>query len=212
MYGAYYKMETIEHFAKISLVARQLGREHLLSREEVHRLQDLRGNYGIASPAPICADGSAQPSDDDPASCQIVEAPSSRGARLVPTDPADLDGEIRLSYRELTALIEDAVKAYWEVSMGEALGMVETKGLVAMIEAADAMVKAAKVTLVGWEKIGAGYVTAIVRGDVAAVKAATDAGAAAARRVGELVSVHVIPRPHANLEDALPIGKSGVKA
>ena len=90
--------------------------------------------------------------------------------------------------------------------MGEALGMIETKGLVAMIEAADAMVKAAKVTLVGWEKIGAGYVTAIVRGDVAAVKAATDAGAAAARRVGELVSVHVIPRPHANLEDALPIG------
>jgi microcompartment protein CcmL/EutN len=76
-----------------------------------------------------------------------------------------------------------------------------------MIEAADAMVKAAKVTLVGWEKIGAGYVTAIVRGDVAAVKAATDAGAAAARRVGELVSVHVIPRPHANLEDALPIGR-----
>ena len=72
--------------------------------------------------------------------------------------------------------------------MGEALGMVETKGLVAMIDAADAMVKAAKVTLVGWEKIGAGYVTAIVRGDVAAVKAATDAGAAAARRVGELVS------------------------
>jgi microcompartment protein CcmL/EutN len=92
--------------------------------------------------------------------------------------------------------------------MGEALGMVETKGLVAMIEAADAMVKAAKVTLVGWEKIGAGYVTAIVRGDVAAVKAATDAGAAAARRVGELVSVHVIPRPHANLEDALPIGRA----
>jgi len=68
----------------------------------------------------------------------------------------------------------------------------------------------AKVTLVGWEKIGAGYVTAIVRGDVAAVKAATDAGAAAARRVGELVSVHVIPRPHANLEDALPIGKATV--
>src|SRR5437762_6935356 len=97
---------------------------------------------------------------------------------------------------------------YKEPAMGEALGMIETKGLVAMIEAADAMVKAAKVTLVGWEKIGAGYVTAIVRGDVAAVKAATDAGAAAARRVGELVSVHVIPRPHANLEDALPIGKA----
>ena len=79
----------------------------------------------------------------------------------------------------------------------------------AMIEAADAMVKAANVNLVGWEKIGAGYVTAIVRGDVAAVKAATDAGAASARRVGELVSVHVIPRPHANLEEALPIGKAG---
>ena len=83
--------------------------------------------------------------------------------------------------------------------MQEALGMVETKGLVAMIEAADAMVKAANVTLVGYEKIGAGFVTAIVRGDVAAVKAATDAGAAAARRVGELVSVHVIPRPHGSV-------------
>ena len=84
-------------------------------------------------------------------------------------------------------------------------------GYASMIEAADAMVKAAKVTLVGWEKIGAGYVTAIVRGDVAAVKAATDAGAAAARRVGELVSVHVIPRPHSNLEDVLPIGKASSK-
>ena len=88
--------------------------------------------------------------------------------------------------------------------MQEALGMVETKGLVAMIEAADAMVKAANVTLIGYEKIGAGFVTAIVRGDVAAVKAATDAGAAAARRVGELVSVHVIPRPHGSVDDALP--------
>jgi ethanolamine utilization protein EutM len=85
----------------------------------------------------------------------------------------------------------------------EALGMIETKGLVAMIEAADAMVKAANVTLIGYEKIGAGLVTAIVRGDVAAVKAATDAGAAAARRVGELVSVHVIPRPHRELEQVL---------
>ena len=90
--------------------------------------------------------------------------------------------------------------------MGEALGMIETRGLVAMIEASDAMVKAAKVTLVGWEKIGSGYVTAMVRGDVAAVKAATDAGAAAARRVGELIAVHVIPRPHQSLEDVLPIG------
>ena len=92
--------------------------------------------------------------------------------------------------------------------MGDALGMIVTRGLVAMIEAADAMVKAAKVTLVGWEKIGSGYVTVLVRGDVAAVKAATDAGAAAARRVGELISVHVIPRPHSSLEDVLPIGKA----
>lgn len=93
--------------------------------------------------------------------------------------------------------------------MGEALGLIETRGLVAMIEAADAAVKAANVVLVGWERIGSGYVTAILRGDVAAVRAATDAGAAAARRVGELVSVHVIPRPHPSLEDSLPIGKSG---
>src|SRR6201987_4471153 len=95
-----------------------------------------------------------------------------------------------------------------ESPMGEALGMIETRGLVAMIEAADAMVKAAKVNLVGWEKIGSGYVTAFVRGDVAAVRAATEAGAAAARRVGELIAVHVIPRPHQSLEDILPIGKS----
>lgn len=86
----------------------------------------------------------------------------------------------------------------------EALGMVETKGLVGSIEAADAMVKAANVVLVGKEYIGAGYVTVMVRGDVGAVKAATDAGAAAARRVGELVSVHVIPRPHAEVEKVLP--------
>ena len=92
--------------------------------------------------------------------------------------------------------------------MGEALGMVETKGLVAMIEAADAMLKTANVVLVSWQKGDAGLVTAIIRGDVGSVKAATDAGAAAARRVGELVSVHVIPRPHANLEEALPIGKA----
>ena len=90
--------------------------------------------------------------------------------------------------------------------MQEALGMVETKGLVAMIEAADAMVKAANVVLVGKEYIGAGYVTVMVRGDVGAVKAATDAGAAAARRVGELISVHVIPRPHSEVERILPKG------
>ena len=93
--------------------------------------------------------------------------------------------------------------------MAEALGMIEARGFAAVVEAADAMVKAAKVTLVGYEKIGSGYVTALVRGDVAAVKAATDAGAAAARRVGELISVHVIPRPHTNLEEVLPIGKAG---
>ena len=86
----------------------------------------------------------------------------------------------------------------------EALGMIETRGLVALIEAADAMVKAAKVTLVSYEKIGGGLVTALVRGDVAACKAATDAGAAAAQKVGELVSVHVIPRPHANVHEIFP--------
>jgi len=88
----------------------------------------------------------------------------------------------------------------------EALGLVETKGLIGSVEAADAMVKAANVVLVGKEYIGAGYVTVLVRGDVGAVKAATDAGAAAARRVGELVSVHVIPRPHAEVEKILPKG------
>ena len=86
----------------------------------------------------------------------------------------------------------------------EALGMVETKGLISLIEAADAMVKAAKVELLGKEIIGGGYVTVMVRGDVGAVKAATDAGAAAAQRVGELVSVHVIPRPHSDVEMILP--------
>ena len=85
-----------------------------------------------------------------------------------------------------------------------ALGMIETRGLVGSVEAADAMVKAARVTLLGKEKIGGGFVTVMVRGEVGAVKAATDAGAAAARRVGELVSVHVIPRPAEDLEGFLP--------
>ncbi|MFZ1289572.1 MAG: ethanolamine utilization microcompartment protein EutM [Melioribacteraceae bacterium] len=89
----------------------------------------------------------------------------------------------------------------------EALGMIETKGLVGAIEAADAMVKAANVSLLGKEMIGGGYVTVMVRGDVGAVKAATDAGASAAQRVGELVSVHVIPRPHADVESILPSSK-----
>lgn len=89
--------------------------------------------------------------------------------------------------------------------MKEALGMVETRGLTAMIEASDAMVKAANVRLIGWEKVGSGLATAFVRGDVAAVKSATEAGAAAARRVGEVVAVHVIPAPHDMLEEILPI-------
>ena len=93
--------------------------------------------------------------------------------------------------------------------MADALGMIETKGFVGMVEASDAMVKAAKVELVGYEKIGGGFVTAIVRGDVAAVKAATEAGQRAAERVGELVSVHVIPRPHPNVDSALPLGRTG---
>jgi microcompartment protein CcmL/EutN len=89
----------------------------------------------------------------------------------------------------------------------EALGMVETRGLVAAIEAADAMVKAANVTLVGTEKIGSGLVSVMVRGDVGAVKAATEAGASAASRLGEIVAVHVIPRPHADVEKILPTVK-----
>jgi len=112
LYSAYYKMETIEHFAHISLVARLLGRENLISREEVMRLQDLRGTYGIKAPAPICAD----PVDD--ATCQTVQAPEGDGRRLIPdvmpatagrVPPSD-DSEIRLTYRELSALIEDAIR------------------------------------------------------------------------------------------------------
>ena len=90
------------------------------------------------------------------------------------------------------------------MAVTQALGMIETKGLVASIEAADAMVKAANVTLVGKEHVGGGLVTVMVRGDVGAVKAATDAGAAAAERVGELISIHVIPRPHEEVEFILP--------
>ncbi|MCI9052393.1 MAG: propanediol utilization microcompartment protein PduA [Lachnospiraceae bacterium] len=86
----------------------------------------------------------------------------------------------------------------------EALGMIETRGLVAAIEAADAMVKSAEVTLVGTEKIGSGLVSVMVRGDVGAVKAATEAGASAATKLGELVAVHVIPRPHVDVEKILP--------
>ena len=111
---AYYKMETIEHFAKISLVARLLGRENLISREEVDRLQGLRGMYGIAAPAPLCADPDQAPAGGDQALCQILEAPSSPTERLVPDvssmlAKASREGEIRLTYGELTALIADAV-------------------------------------------------------------------------------------------------------
>jgi L-fuculose-phosphate aldolase len=115
LFAAYYKMETIEHFARISLVARLLGREHLLSREEVTRLQGLRDTYGIAAPAPICLDPA--PADADP-NCQIVVAPSSGSERLVaetprvPPTPATRrgDGEIRLTYAQLTALIDETVR------------------------------------------------------------------------------------------------------
>lgn len=91
--------------------------------------------------------------------------------------------------------------------MAEALGMIECKGFAAVVEAADAMVKAARVELVSYEKIGGGYVTVIVRGDVAAAKAACEAGVRAAEKVGEVVSVHVIPRPHANVDLILPLGR-----
>jgi L-fuculose-phosphate aldolase len=105
VFAAYFKMETIEHFAKISLVARMLGGERLLSRQEVTRLEKLRGSYGIAAPAPICP----EPTDADPVECQTVQAPVSlSGERLVPEGAA---GEIRLTYTELTALIEDAVRS-----------------------------------------------------------------------------------------------------
>ncbi len=119
LFGAYYKMETIEHFARISLVARLLGREHVLSREEVTRLQNLRGTYGIASPAPICPDPLMDGAVAE-AVCQVVQAPEAPGERLVPApvtpEPANghiavgADGEIRLTYAQLTELIDEAVK------------------------------------------------------------------------------------------------------
>jgi ethanolamine utilization protein EutM len=96
-------------------------------------------------------------------------------------------------------------------NMVEALGMIETRGFAAMVEASDAMVKAAKVELIGYEKTGGGYVTAIVRGDVASVRAAVDAGVRAAEKVGEIVSTHVIPRPHENVDSALPLGRGITK-
>lgn len=91
------------------------------------------------------------------------------------------------------------------LEVGEALGMIETRGFVGLVEASDAMVKTANVVIIGWEKVDAGLVTVLVRGDVGSVKAATDAGAAAARRVGELIGVHVIPRPADDLERVFPI-------
>ena len=107
-----------------------------------------------------------------------------------------------------TTTVEKAVEIKEEKKMAlEALGMVETRGLVAAIEAADAMVKAANVTLIGTEKIGSGLVSVMVRGDVGAVKAATEAGGAAAQKLGEIVAIHVIPRPHADVEKILPVIK-----
>ncbi len=131
LYAAYFKMETIEHFAKISLVARLLGRENLIAREEVLRLQELRGAYGIKAPAPICADPPDGEDDrpgtrgdgrtDDIATCQVVQAPAGGGMRLVPdlldaSEPiqaaqGNQEAEIRLTYRELSALIEEAVRS-----------------------------------------------------------------------------------------------------
>jgi L-fuculose-phosphate aldolase len=128
LFSAYYKMETIEHFAQISLVARTLGRENVLSREEVTRLQGLRGTYGINAPAPICAPsdaaGPTAGQGRDSVSCQVVQAPSGDGQRLVleltrggSQEPsvqkpsAEADREIRLTYRELSALIEDAIRS-----------------------------------------------------------------------------------------------------
>jgi L-fuculose-phosphate aldolase len=106
-------METIEHFAHISLVARVLGRERVLSRDEVMRLQGLRGSYGIASPAPICTDPAEAAAGDGPVRCQVVRAPETAAARLVDDRfgvSAGGDAEIRLTYRELTALIAEAVR------------------------------------------------------------------------------------------------------
>jgi len=121
LFGAYYKMETIEHFAKISLVARLLGRENLIAREEVLRLQELRGTYGIKAPAPICEE---PPSADEQAACQVIQSPEGGGVRLVPDASAPGAGgdgdragrtyeeaEIRLTYRELSLLIEEAVRS-----------------------------------------------------------------------------------------------------
>lgn len=93
----------------------------------------------------------------------------------------------------------------------DALGMIETRGFTAMVEAADAMVKAARVELMGYERVGGGYTTAIIRGDVAAVRAALDAGQASAQKVGEIVSVHIIPRPHTNVDEVLPLGRGPIK-
>lgn len=95
--------------------------------------------------------------------------------------------------------------------MTEALGMIECRSFAAMVEASDAMVKAARVELVSYEKTGGGFVTAVVRGDVAAVKAAVEAGTRGAERVGEVVSVHVIPRPHANVDGVMPLGRETVE-
>jgi len=121
LFAAYYKMETIEHFAHISLVARLLGGENLIAREELNRLQALRGTYGIAAPAPLCADPAEAGGSGDEggaATCQVVQSPAGGGLRLVPDlaevrsrAAGDDESEIRLTYRQLSALIEDAIRS-----------------------------------------------------------------------------------------------------
>jgi ethanolamine utilization microcompartment shell protein EutS len=138
----------------------------------------------------------AQPAEDKSQQTAVKPA-ASRKTAAEKTDAAQTAAQ---------AKVADNNKEVTKMAV-EALGMVETRGLVAAIEAADAMVKAANVTLIGTERIGSGLVTVMVRGDVGAVQAATDAGAAAGSRLGELVSVHVIPRPHGDVEKILPVIK-----
>jgi len=137
------------------------------------------------------------PGKDDPTVVQMEKKPTPKKRTKPPGEPAGKPEEKPTQTNRRTEKMANT----------NALGMVETRGLVAAIEAADAMVKAANVQLVGKEQVGGGLVTVMVRGDVGAVKAATDAGAAAAEKVGEMISVHVIPRPHAEVDSVLPHGK-----
>ncbi len=147
----------------------------------------------------IPKDNITYPSDDEKEITEII------GEEIISEETPSEESPVEVSLKE--EFIETEIKDENEekkMARMDALGMIETKGLVGSIEAADAMVKAANVTLMGKEFVGGGLVTVLVRGDVGAVKAATDAGAAAAQRVGELISVHVIPRPHSDVESILP--------